>query len=281
MKAFSKYVIIAGLALSIVSSCRKKEQEVDDEKDSVTENFLASNIANDLASISDEAAKSNNVTSFKTEETTALLSSCAILHFDTINHLNPDSVTVNFGTTNCLGNDGRTRRGSLLVIYNGKYKDSLTTITVIPQNYFVNDNGVSGIKTIKNLGRNASRNLVYQFNANITITKANNGGTFTWNSVRQREWIAGQTTLFNWLDDKYAITGSANGNNSNGRSFTSVITKPLIRDMSIGCRKYFTSGVISHTPNNKPSRVIDFGDGSCDNKATVTINGKIYEISLN
>jgi hypothetical protein len=281
MKPFSKYIIIVSVVLGLFTSCRKKEQEVDDEKESVTENFLATNLTNDMASISDEAARTNNVSSFKTEETTAILSSCATLHFDTLNHLNPDSITVNFGTANCMGNDLRYRRGSLLIIYNGKYKDSLTTITVTPINYFVNNNGISGTKTIKNLGRNALGNLVYQFIDNVTITKADNGGTFTWTSNRQREWIAGQTTLFNWLDDKYAITGSAIGTNSNGRSFTSVITKPLIRDMSIGCRKYFTSGVISHTPNNKPSRIIDFGDGGCDNKATVTINGKIYEISLN
>lgn len=281
MKPLFKVIIFLGIVAGLSTSCRKKEQEQDTDTSSVSENFLASNITNDMASISDEAVRTNNVSSFKTSESNALLSACATLHFDTLNHANPDSVTVNFGTTNCLGNDGRTRRGSLLVIFNGKYKDSLTTITIIPQNYFVNDNGVSGSKTIKNLGRNASGNLVYQYSANITITKSDNGHTFTWNGTRQREWIAGQTTPLNWTDDKYAITGSATGTNSNGRSFTSVITKPLIRDMSIGCRRYFTSGTIAHTPNNKPTRVIDFGDGACDNKATVTINGTVYNITLN
>ena len=46
------------------------------------------------------------------------------------------------------------------------------------------------------------------------------------------------------------------------------------------CRKFFTSGTITHTPNNKPTRIIDYGDGTCDNKATVTINGKSYDILL-
>jgi hypothetical protein len=281
MKTSIKFIVYSGLALVVVTSSCKKQQELDTENDSAIENFLATNLTNDMANIADEAAKANTISSFKIEESNAILSSCATLHFDTLNHLNPDSIRINFGSTNCTGNDGRSRRGSLLVIYSGKYKDSLTTITIIPQNYFVNDNGISGTKTIKNLGRNTSNNLVYQFNATIAVTKANNGATFTWTCNRQREWFAGQGTLNYWLDDKYSITGSASGTNSNGRSYTSVITKPLIRYMSNGCRRYFTSGSIVHTPNNKPSRVIDFGNGTCDNLATVTINGKIYSITLN
>jgi len=278
MKIRYNYILIATLILGLVSSCRKKEQEQDTDTDSATENFLATSLTNDMANISDEAAKSNSISSFKTQDINAVLSSCATLQFDTLTTVK--SVTVNFGATNCLGNDFRYRRGILIVAFNGKYKDSLTTITVTPINYFVNDNGVNGTKTIKNLGRNAAGNLVYQFNDNVTVTKAGNGGSFTWISNRQREWIAGQTTLI-WLDDKYSITGTASGKNSNGRSYTSAITKPLIRDMSIGCRKHFSSGIIAYTPNGKPTRTINFGNGACDGKATVTINGKIYEVTLN
>lgn len=278
MKTLFNHIIIATLALGLAISCRKKEQEQDTDTNSATENFLATSLTNDMANISDEAAKTNSVSSFKTQDNNAVLSNCTTLQFDTLTTVK--SVTVNFGITNCLGNDYRYRRGSLIVTFNGKYKDSLTTITVTPVNYFVNDNGVSGTKTIKNLGRNASGNLVYQFNDNVTVTKASNGGSFTWTSNRQREWTAGQTTA-TWLDDKYSISGSASGTNSNGRSYTSTITKPLIRDMSIGCRKHFSSGIISHTPKGKPTRTIDFGDGACDGKATVMINGKSYVISLN
>ncbi len=280
MKTLINYLFFGSIAIFLATSCRKQEQEQDTDTNSVSENFLATNITNDLANISDEAKKTNSVSSFKTEQTQALLSSCATLQFDTANITSPNTFTVNFGATNCLGNDGRYRRGSLVVNYNGKYRDSATVITITPLNYFVNDNGVSGTKTIKNLGKNALGNLVYQFNDNVTVTKANNGGTFTWVSNRQREWIAGQTTI-NWLDDKYSITGSASGTNSNGRSYTSTITKPLIRDMGIACRKHFVSGIIAHTPSNKPTRTIDFGNGACDGKATVTINNKTYTITLN
>ncbi|MBL7910998.1 MAG: hypothetical protein JNJ41_08085 [Bacteroidia bacterium] len=282
MKKLS-HILILGLSLTLTfSSCQKKQiKEEDTDTQSAAESSLATSIDNDMNNIADEAGRNKSVSSFKTSEASAILSSCATLHFDTLISSNADSITVNFGNSNCLCNDGRYRRGKLLIVYTGKYRDSLTTITVTPLNYYVNDNKVSGSKTVKNLGHNAQGRLVYDISANFSILKADNSGTIQWVGTRQREWLAGENTLL-WIDDKYSITGSASGTNANGRSFTSSITsgKPLIRDMSIGCRKHFISGEIKHTPQGKPTRIIDFGNGTCDDQATVTINANTYTITL-
>lgn len=280
MKTF-KYAFLLCLGVSLTfSSCKKKTEEEDKDTDSATENYLATTISNDMGNISDEAGRTKNVSSFKLSETNALMSSCATLQFDTLNSSNADTIRVNFGSTNCLCNDGRYRRGSLLVIYNGKYKDSLTTITTQAQNYYVNDNAVSGSKVTKNMGHNPQGHLIYTITENITITLAGGSGkTVSMSANRQREWLNGEGTLI-WSDDRYSTTGTSSGVNSNGRSYTSNITSPLIRDMSLGCRRNFVSGVIEHTPQNKPTRTIDFGDGTCDNKATVTINGNVFEVTL-
>ena len=239
---------------------------------------MASSTVNDLTNISDEAGRNYSVQSFKTADAEGLLAtSCAIVTVDTLTATK--TITINFGATNCLCNDGRNRRGSVILSFTGKYRDSLTLITVSPQNYFVNDNQVSGSKTITNKGHNAAHHLVYEINANMTITKANGGGTITWSSLRQREWLTGENTLA-WSDDIYSITGTANGTTSNSNSFTSVITSPLIRNMAIGCRKHFTQGILEHTPSGKAMRSIDYGNGACDDQATVTINGNTYTITL-
>jgi hypothetical protein len=270
--------LVAIISASIFSSCRKKEkEEIDNDTAGASDQSLASSSVNDLTSISDESARTYTISSFKTAETNAILSSCATITFDTL--AAAKTITVNFGATNCLGNDGRYRRGALKIVFTGKYRDSLTLITVTPQNYFVNDNQITGSKTIKNLGHNAAHHLVYEINANISIIKASGGGTITWQSARQREWTAGESTL-TWSDDIYSITGSANGTTSNGNTFTSVITSPLIRNMSIGCRRHFTQGSLQHTPGGKATRYIDFGNGACDSDATVTINGTTYNITL-
>lgn len=262
------------------SSCKKDKKQVEEKDEDTSVAFdqsLASTTVNDMTSIADEAGVGRSVTSFRTSDNNAVLSSCATLTFDTL--AAAKTITVNFGTTNCQGNDGRDRRGVVIISFSGKYRDSLTVITVTPQNYFVNDNQVTGSKTITNLGHNAAHHLVYQINANVQIIKANNSGTIGWQSNRNREWTAGESTL-TWLDDMYSVTGSASGTTSNGNSFQSNITSPLIRNMAIGCRRNFTAGILEHTPSGKATRYIDFGTGACDNQATVTINGTTYNITL-
>ncbi|MES2762246.1 MAG: hypothetical protein V4677_08565 [Bacteroidota bacterium] len=272
---FALAVIVSS---TIFSSCKKKDKE---EKDSDTaaavDQSFASSTVNDLTNISDEAAVSNTVSSFKTADATAVLSACATITFDTL--AAAKTITVNFGSTNCVGNDGRSRRGMVIINFTGRYRDSNTVITVTPQNYFVNDHQVTGSKTITNKGHNVAHHLVYEINANITIIKANNGGTVTWQSTRQREWLTGEGTWV-WNDDTYSITGSANGTTSNGNSFTSIITSPLIRNMAFGCRRHFTQGTLDHTPGGKATRHLNYGNGACDDQATVTINGNIYNITL-
>ena len=280
-KQFTLGLALAAIvSASIFSSCRKKEiEEKDHDTMSAKDQSLASSTVNDMTSISDEAGKGNSTTtsSFKTAESNAILSSCSVITYDTL--AAAKTITVNFGTSNCLCNDGRNRRGSLIINFTGRYRDSNTVITVTPQNYFVNDNQVTGSKTITNKGHNAANHLVYEINANITIIKASGAGTITWQSTRQREWIAGESTLA-WSDDMYSITGSANGTTANGNSFTSVITSPLIRNMAAGCRRHFTQGTLEHTPSGKATKYIDYGNGTCDDQATVTINGTTYTITL-
>jgi hypothetical protein len=272
-------VVLLSLGLLLGSSCRK-QQEIDKDTSSFDENNYATNVANDMGSISDEAGRNKTVSGYKGAGSMELQSGpCATLKFDTLVGSNPDSITVDFGSSNCMCNDGKNRRGKILITYTGKYRDSLAFITMTPVNYFVDDNGISGSRTVKNLGHNEAGHLVYDINENLNIAKANNGGTIVYNGQRRREWLTGESTVL-WSDDKYSITGSASGQNANGRSFTSSITKPLVRDMSLACRKHFVSGVFTHTPEHKPTRTVDFGDGACDDIATVTVNGKTYTVTL-
>ncbi len=262
----------------IFSSCKKKDkEEKDTDTTAAADQSLASTTVNDMTNISDEAGINHSISSFRTEESNAILSSCSTLTFDTL--AAAKTITVNFGTTNCVGNDGRSRRGAIILNFTGRYRDSSTVITVTPQNYFVNDNQVTGSKIITNKGHNAAHHLVYSINATIQIIKANNGGTITWQSTREREWTAGENT-YTWSDDMYSITGTASGTTAGGNSFQSVITSPLIRNMAIGCRRNFTAGVLVHTPSGKATRTIDYGNGACDDQATVTINGTVYNVTL-
>jgi hypothetical protein len=73
------------------------------------------------------------------------------------------------------------------------------------------------------------------------------------------------------------ISGSASGTDRSGKKFTVDINTPLRREM--GCR-WIVSGVQTITPEGKKARTIDYGDGTCDDKAKVTIDGNTFEFSL-
>lgn len=277
----NRIIISSILALSIsalVFTGCKKDQE-DSDTTASGDNAFAEATFNDVSNISDEAGYSGSISNYRIGNDDQLLSTCATVTFDTLNTADQDTIHINFGSTNCTCNDGRQRRGEVLVYYSGHYRDSASTHTITFNNYFVDDNQVLGTKTVTNNGHNAAGHLVYSISVNGQIVLASNGGTITWNSQRQREWTQGEGTLI-WSDDVYSITGSASGTSASGHNFTMNITSPLIRNMALGCRRHFVQGTFELTPDNKPTRTVDYGTGACDDIATVTINNHVYTIHL-
>ena len=203
-----------------------------------------------------------------------ILNPCATVTHDTT--VTPHVITIDFGPVNCLGNDGHWRRGQIIVTYTGPYWAAGSVKTIGFNGYHIDDNAVTGTRTVTNNGQNAAGNFNWTIDVvNFTITKPN-GNWFSRNSNRNREMIQGYGTMNPW-DDVYLITGTANGQKSNGHSMTSTIINALRKE--VGCQ-WIVSGTMDMAPNNLPVRTIDFGSGTCDNIATVTINGVSHTITL-
>lgn len=278
-------LIIAGAFLSVgIVGCKKEVSTFTSSKDNdvtaASDNSSADAAFNDVQNITDQAASGvltfysatysgdNSHTDATTEK-----SSCAVITHDTISV--PHLLTIDFGTTNCLCNDGKNRRGQINVSYTGRYKDDGSVHSITFTNYFINDNQLLGTKTVTNNGHNASGNLSFTVVVDGQMIKAD-GTTHSWNSTRVREMLEGESTP-EWLDDVYSITGSSSGTACNGNTYTSVITTPLHR--ALNCH-WFDSGVVEVTPSSKPVRIINYGGGSCDSDATVTISGTSHSITL-
>ncbi len=277
MKKFRFILSLAGFLgfLVILSSCNKNNTtNPDTHFTAASDDAFAENTYDNVTNITDEAynVSSNN---FKSTEGRVFLSNCANVTLDTTAF--PYVLTIDFGDTNCLCNDGRYRRGKILVSFTGRYYHPGTVITTTFDDYYVNDNQVEGIKTVTNMGFNDAGNMHWEITVNGVITLAGDGGTITWNSQKGREWIDGIQTRFNKWDDKYLITGTATGTRANGLSWTRTIINPL--RIELACR-FIVSGTVNIQPEGRPLRVLDFGDGTCDNIATVTVNGNTHTIYL-
>ena len=265
-----KIVTIASVLIFTLASCQKNWDAL---INSAEDNALAELTFNDVNQIADEAAN-GNLSSYKSDDASSGLGPCAFITNDSTS--TPRMLTIDFGSVNCLSMDGRNRRGKIIVSYTGKYRDAGSSATYSFDNYFVNDNQILGSKTLTNMGTNTAGNIWYDISVSASIVKADGSGTITWNSDREREWIAGYSTPARG-DDEYRITGSASGVSASGDSYSASITSPLHR--SLACR-FIDSGVIDITVGSFSTRTINFGSGTCDNTAELTVDGRTRTINL-
>jgi hypothetical protein len=267
----------------IINSCKKDEEIIiDNQTTSSKDNGAAENLFADIKRVVEEAANDEGQSGKKAGYS---FGPCATVSTTPAwtNPTFPKVMTIDFGSTNCMGNYGINRRGIIQVTITGSYMDSGSVLTVQPQNYFVNDIKIEGTKTLTNNGYNVNNNLNFTVNVvNGTITYTD-GTQATWASTRNNEWIEGDSTnLFTHgfpglCDDVYLITGSANGVNRNGLAYTVSITSPLRKEI---CCRWVVSGSLDIVPNGLATRTVDFGTGACDALATITINGNTYNVYM-
>ncbi len=258
------------LAILIASCQRNKQQANAEDLTDSKDNVLWESVNSDALNITDEIGNYNTLNGYKKSR------ACATFTKDTISI--PHVITVDFGNTNCLCADGKTRNGKIIRTYTGKYKDSGSVHTITFDGYQVNNNDIKGYKTVTNNGMNAIGNYNYTIDSKDTIIKAGTTNSISWQSTRYREWINGYGSNTH-TDDKYSITGTASGIRKNGNAWTMSINNPIIVDNS--CQWRHTGGSFIFTPTGKPARTIDFGNGNCDNQATLTVNGVVHPFTLN
>ena len=141
-----------------------------------------------------------------------------------IAHQFPKTVTIDFGTTGCLGKDGKLRKGKIVTIYTGPMRipGSKTSTTFI--DYSVDSSKIEGTHTVENTS--SSNKQEWTVNViNGKITNTNSGSWKTLNSKRVHKQVEGNGTPLYPLDDKFEITGNSSGSNSNGNSWTCIDSK--------------------------------------------------------
>ena len=176
--------------------------------------------------------------------------------------------------SSCTGNDGKERRGIIKAVFDKPWHLVGSKVTMYLQNYFVKD----------------TKDEI-EYEGTITVTRGVNSFTQTisngecwtsswnilWNSTRTITTVLNDSTSI--FDDVVYIKGSADGTDRNGKKFSVSIddSNPLVRKM--GCT-YIVKGTQTLKLEGKKDRTIDYGDGTCDNKATLTIGGNTFEFSL-
>lgn len=269
-----------------ITSCRKDKKTIDSDTFSSQDNSTAENLFADVKKVVEEVANDEGESNKKGDKANKYsFGSCATVSITPTwaDTTWPKTLTIDFGTTNCTGYYGVNRRGIITVNLTGRYRDPGTVLTVSLNNYYVNDYKVEGTKTLTNNGRNSNNNLSYSVNVTGGKIIDPNGKSIQWASSYTSEWVEGESTnlftdgISGLCDDVYLITGGGNGINRNGLAFSANIISPLRKEI---CCRWIVSGSYEIIPSGLSKRVADFGNGTCDNSATVTINGNTYNIKM-
>jgi len=206
----------------------------------------------------------------------------------TVTRLNPPDkfpvrIVIDFGPTGCRGIDGHVRRGKIITEYTGRLIIPGASATTRFDGFYVDTIKVEGTHKITNT---SSSPTTRQFTVDVTgarLTKPS-GNYVEWNNHKVITQIEGLGTLTP-IDDIFRIEGSSSGKVKRGDLLViweSNIIEPLIKRFN--CR-WIVKGQIktirrNMAANSKWIAVLNFGTGTCDNQAVITINGVSHQITL-
>ena len=281
-------------SLLMVSSCQKENSQSGNDNDQQIEASMVSSESDGESEIVfngvfDDAIGVNDEVGIAGTGVFGRSASCPEV---TIIHTNapavfPIKVILNFGTGGCVGNDGHLRKGKVITEYTGRllYPGSVATTTF--DGFYVDSTKIEGTHKITNTSPTVTTQpATRQFTADVIdgkLTKPS-GNYIEWNShkvITQTEGISTNIPL----DDIFKVEGSARGKVKRGALIVlweSNITEPLVKRFN--CRWISKGRVrtvrVSTSSTGPWVAVLDFGSGTCDNQAVITINGVPHQITL-
>lgn len=264
-------LLLSGLLMAALVSCKKEDDtQQQPQPNSETSEDVAMSMTFDeeITNMSQMSLEGD----MKGKKSTTWLS-CVTFGIDTTGPVT--EITLDFGTTNCKGDDGRNRRGKLLITFEDSPFDPGSVVTVTSMGYAINDHEITGSKSITFMGFNADGDPYNTLQTTLAIKKPS-GKTITWNSTQERVWVDGFGNL-DPKDNAVEVTGNADGTTANGVAFNIDILSPLRVEATCS---YIVSGTFELSGPTFATRLFDYGNGSCDRNATVTVNGTTYNISL-
>ncbi len=206
---------------------------------------------------------------------------CAVVTFQRTGTKDAPSgiITVNYGT-GCTNNAGVTRAGKMFINYVGKRFVPGSVITTTFDSMYIDNIKLEGVFTHTNIQADAS--AYPKFECVLTGGKLTfpDGSTITRQHDLVREWQRAANPRNDVWVTYTQSTGS--GVTRMGKTWSMVVTKDIIRQAS--CKFYGQTVPVSGTRAlvvNGENGTIDYGDGSCDNEATLTINNKTKIIQIN
>ena len=268
-------IIFGTIALSFfaLSSCKKSKVDTRDLEETFelsANGGISENLTQDAQEVLNEAAFDKGIAGvgrpFDINETTGITSCATIIVTPLIGF--PKNIVIDFGASGCTSPYGVTRRGKILVNLTDSLRKSGSIATMNFDNYSVGSHKKEGTITWTNTSTAAQKSWTRNC-TNGKITNLSTGNFWTHSGTQYIIQTAGSNTPGSLQDDVFSITGNRTVTKSNGATRTGTVLTALQKKTACDNIDKGTYQIVG--PNN--TAVIDFGDGTCNDQATISING--------
>lgn len=269
MKKHFLMVLIGGLTTLLLPSCNKEQDGIANEfatssEDMTTQQYLLEVNESEINDQLDLALNALTTRGYPTRTWSQPKGTF------------PNTLTIDYGTNGVTGPHGHVRKGKLVIDYSAPMNTSGAVRTLNHVDFFIDDVEIGGTIALTNQGMNASGDLVFLrvvLDRSLTFPS---GKISSWTASQILTQVEGVGTDQR-LDDVWSITGSATGSNRDGKSFSLNTTEALLYPTT--CR-WIVDGVIEVVVAGETIS-IDYGDGSCNNDATITLpDGSMQAIKI-
>ena len=260
---------VSAIALTL-NSCKKTEPDTETQS-AVDNSICEGEFTSRMPVIHGFAIKENGVKSMLDERT----GSCPSININPADTLDgfPVTMMLDYGTGCVDSIDHKVRKGQIYATFNKSWDSAGAVVTVKLVNYYVGSLHYTCDSIM--ITRNSLTSFTNQIIGGKCIDPSWN---LEWSGTRTLTQTAGFATPFNPYDDVFSLTGNANGKNRNGKTYTVNITSPVVKRATCS---WIESGKIDITPEGLSARTVDYGNGTCDNQASLTINGNTFTFTMN
>jgi hypothetical protein len=271
MRTKSIIILIAAMGLALVACQKQTPLEITSVE--------AANDAAFTETVFDDVFSTLDISSLYMEsaaKTKAVIDTCPYISisYPEVGEW-PRTLTIDYGTS-CTGLDNIVRSGKIIISVTAPRAQTGSIRSITFDGYYFNGIKIEGTKTVENLGTNDNGNVVMSVKLTGGKVILPDESYISLEFNREREYISGFNTHYFW-DDECLITGYATGTGLNGKSFTHTITSAL--DWKAVCR-FIVSGTIKLEVQGIEPFTLDYGNGDCDNLATLTRGDESKEITL-
>jgi hypothetical protein len=267
-----KIFLIAFVAITVAAgftSCKKSTSANSAELQATVElsgdQAISDNLNSDAEYVLNEAAVENNFSGNTPVGITQTMNvlSCATV---TVTEGFPKNISIDFGA-GCTSTNGVTRSGKIYVTLSDSLRKPGSIAVMTFDNYYVSGFKKEGTITWTNTSQGGIKSWERKCEAGKVTTP--DGRFWVHSGTQNVTQTGGSDTPLNLLDDVISVTGSSSVTNSSGTTRTSEITTAL--EKKVTCENIDKGAIKIQGPSHYA--VIDFGDGTCDRIATISIDG--------